>query len=57
MIFHNRSTISTISAREIVYIALPNGMFHHLKQTVLQCNKAHIAEQKNTFRASKNVNS
>lgn len=57
MIFHHRSTISTVSAREIVYIALPNGLFHHLKQTVLQCNKAHIAEQKNTFRASKNVNS
>lgn len=48
MIFHNRSTISTVSAREIVYIALP--------KTVLQCNEAHIAEQKNTFRASKNVN-
>ena len=57
MIFHNRSAISTVSTREIVYIALPNSLFHHLKQTVLQCNKAHIAEQKNTFRASKNVNS
>lgn len=56
MIFHNRSTISTVSAREIVYIALPNGLFHHLKQTVLHCNKAYIAEQKNTFRAFKNVN-
>ena len=27
MIFHNRSTISTVSAREIIYIALPNGLF------------------------------
>lgn len=56
MILHNRSAISTVSAREIVYIALPNGLFRHLKQTVLQCNKAHIAEPKNTFRASKNIN-
>lgn len=56
MIFHNRSTISTVSAREIVYTALPNGLFQVMKQTVWECNEAHIAEQKNTFRASKNVN-